>query len=607
MTADKLPPDLIQTPEQEALRSYINNPDPETKAELLAKYEPMLQEAIAGAIEVINEFKADHPAALQYDREQAFLKLTAKEITFVDYDKDPERQANYELYYSLNQYKLDDLLTYIQILKYPQKKPGKVITTRLIKSVLAAMKRIHAGTNCPINFLADLSTVKSEQAITELFLIYQYEPYVSGRIKTFELYRQQTAYFKRIGHPTDGPDFKQSYENFDLISAKLAESLNKLQAIIDQAGISDLVAGFIQKLQPGERIRQTHTLDKPYVMVLSSPLTKAAKQILNAPGRVRNGKGKGTSYSRTEHAITNKSVIKYKGSDTELEFTLENTKVLFSKGIKSGAKIFNFLLEKLNDQGYSEVTTYSLQELVDNGIYASTRSAYNNLPKILDKMYEISIEGSTTIYQGRKRDPKKFKKTRLIYELSTTNFGINTLSFTPIIREGLKYITILPSWSYYLSDNAFMLLDYIYIIARQQLKTIKTTGSFQVSIEAVRAHLGLMTIKEAGRDPGKLIRNVIEQAIDEIEQMRDKQDAKRDFEESKKSLSSLQITPIFDFGNDTTETFLQGHLKIELDEYGINYMVNRAVDLEKELSKKAKIEEKAEQKALEKKFKSAQE
>lgn len=595
MTADKLPPDLIPTPEQEALRSYINNPDPETKQSLLAMYEPMLQEAIAGSIEVINQFKRDQPAAFQYDHNQAFLKLTTKEITMEDYDKDPERQANYELYYSLDQYKLDDLLTYIQILKYPQKKPGKVLSDKLIKSVLAAMKRIHSGTNCPINFLAILSTVTSEKAITELYLIYQYEPYVSGRIKTAELHRQQTAYLreltnspKRIDHPTDGPDFKQSYQNFDVISEKLGDSLNELQAIIDQTGISDLVAGFIQKLQPGERIRP----EKPSPFNLpNTTATMITNRVIHNPGRVDDVNHRITE---RKNPMTGRRSYNYKSKTDDLTWIINGE----LKPITNGPKLFNFFLQKANEQHWPEDgIKFNLQELVDIGIYSDKPAAYKGLENSVKKMQDIDISGEVTGYEGRK--PKKIRSIGgAIIMTRDISFNQCLIMLQPIFNAGYIPITPITDPNFNrLPKLAYKLYDYIMKCARLSANTkrIKKDGYFNLSMEAIRIDLGLPSIEEAGKDPKYLIVDKIDKALGEIM--------------DSAGLEGMKIEIITKYDENKPRPpvtdYLSGYIKITVDDTARGILEERAAEKDQEIKKSAAIKAKAIEKAAEKAAKSA--
>ena len=319
-----------------------------------------------------------------------------------------------------------------------------------------------------------------------------------------------------------------------------------------------------------------------YFTLPSTCLTNTTKKILNNPTRV--GSSRRGQIKQMENYLTKDSVITYKGNDSTLTFTLERTKELFTKKMQSGAKVFNFLLQKLNEQNRQEVTKFQLIDLVNNGIYANKDSAARGLKTVLDKMYAISIEGITTGYDGRKKEKKTFVKSRIISAFKVS-YNECIVSITPIIRESMPYITLLPNWSYTLNENSFMLLDYIFYLARQNAKQIKETGSFNISLDAIRIHLGLPTIEEAGRDSKKLIFEPIEKAITEIEDSRNGTD--------------IKMTPFYNLSYKHISEYLAGRLGIELDETARNYMDQRALAQEEEYKKEQKRAEKSKQKAVE--------
>lgn len=332
---------------------------------------------------------------------------------------------------------------------------------------------------------------------------------------------------------------------------------------------------------------------RPYFMVPSTPLTKLAKQIVNNPTRIQSTR-KGR-IQRKDLQLTDSSILIYSGNGQQLTIELANIKNLFSGKIRNGAKVLTFLCEKMNGQNYAETTFFSLQELVDNGIYKNKNTAYKGLKTNLDTLAAVSIEGVIVKYEGKKEKEVRHRKAHLVAERDIS-WNICSVTFPPIMREGMKFITILPRWSYTLSDTAFMLLDYIYTLARQRSIKVKNDGFFTLSLEAVRAHLGLPSIEEAGKDPGKRIKNIIEGALEEIEIARDQADSISSNEDH--NIKSLLITPIFDYGTDSVKEYLKGYLKVELDEEAQEYMNKRALEHEKKLLKRAKEGEKQRKAAL---------
>lgn len=333
-----------------------------------------------------------------------------------------------------------------------------------------------------------------------------------------------------------------------------------------------------------QQAEATRTLYELYGTLPSSPATNLIKQTLNSPKRVsahRRGQIK-----QTEHYLSGDSIITYKGNDSTLTLTLDRTKELFTKKIQSGAKVFNFLLEKLNEQNRPEVISFTPTELINKGIYANKDSTVRGLNHVLSKMYAISIEGVTTEYAGTKKADKTYAKSRLIAAYKV-NYASCEVAITQLIRNNTRAITILPSWGYALNDNAYTLLDYLYYLARQNYKKITKDGYFNISLEAIRTHLGLPTIKEAGREPKKLIMDPIEKAITEIEEARNGAD--------------IKITPIYNYDYKNITEYLEGYLRIELDETGQSYMSERTIAQEQEYKKHLKELNKSRQKNSSKK------
>jgi hypothetical protein len=309
-----------------------------------------------------------------------------------------------------------------------------------------------------------------------------------------------------------------------------------------------------------------------YYTIPSNSITKTAKLILNNPMSVksiRRGQIKQTDL------LNKNAIITYKGNDSVLNFELAK----ITRRVKNGAKIFNFFLQKLNEQHRQEITTFQLDELVSNGLYANKDSAYRGLKKVTDKMMSISIEGSITLNVDGKRKEVRNAKAVLIAQRDIT-YNKCCVSLPPILR-GATYITLLPSWSYNLSENSFMLLDYIFYLARQSTRKIKEEGHFNISLEAIRLHLGLPSPRETQRHK-QFISDPIEEAITEIEDSRKGTD--------------IKITPFYNLDYKNINEYLNGYLQIELDQVAQKYMEERALKQEEEYKKEQKRIEKASKK-----------
>lgn len=342
----------------------------------------------------------------------------------------------------------------------------------------------------------------------------------------------------------------------------------------------------IKTPKPGGAINQaeaTRTISEEFYKIPSGPATALVKKILNNPSRVtspRRGQIK-----QTTHRQTKDSIITYKGKDSILTATLEQTKELFTRKIQNGAKVWNFLMEKLNEQHRPEIITFTPTDLISRGIYANKDSTVKGLNNVFSKMYYISLEGEMTEYNGKKKTNQSYGKSRLIaaYKVNYTNCEV---AITPLIRNNTQAITILPTWAYTLNDNAYMLLDYIYYLARQEHRNIKDKGHFNISLEAIRNYMGLPTVKKAMKHQEQLIQRPIEKAIEEIE--------------NTQSGADIKITPLFKYDPHTVTDWLQGWIQIELGEEARTYMEERAIAEEKEYRKHLQAITAAKQKALEK-------
>ena len=215
-----------------------------------------------------------------------------------------------------------------------------------------------------------------------------------------------------------------------------------------------------------------------------------------------------------------------------------------------------------------------LSELVEAGIYANPDSAYRGLKTVLDKLMRIHVEGSVKVYEGRKRKEVGHAKAAIIGEYKVT-YNKCVARLPSSIREYTPYITILPRWGYALqSENAYMLLDYIYYLARQNTDKIRERGYFTIKLDTIRQHLGIPSVEEIkenhGSDYNKLIIKPIEDAITAVEE---KQDG-----------TELKITPIYEPDYKNIHEYLDGYLEIRMSGVSFEYMEQRAIKEEKRIA-----------------------
>ena len=331
-----------------------------------------------------------------------------------------------------------------------------------------------------------------------------------------------------------------------------------------------------------EPLLATIAKDTPYFNQSTTALNNLLKKTLNNPTRIESTR-KGQITHKYDD-ITQAIRLTYEGADANYAVTIGQAKTLFAKRVQNGAKIFNFLLKKLNEQNYQEDTEFFLKELVDLGIYANLDSAYRGVKTVTDKLMNIHVEGKITVYQGRKRKERYNVKSGVVM-FREISYNKCLVKLPPIIRNASQNVTILPVWAYALeSENAHMLIDYIFYLARQNADKLKERGYFTMSLETVRIQLGLPSpdeVKEShNRNYNLHIINPIEEAIAAIE--------KNQLE------NELTITPIYSHDYKNIDEYLDGYLEIRLCGKALEYMENRALIQEEKQAETKRLEEKKE-------------
>ena len=225
-----------------------------------------------------------------------------------------------------------------------------------------------------------------------------------------------------------------------------------------------------------------------------------------------------------------------------------------SKTNKTFTKVLLFTLQKMTAQNFPLEVGFSLQELVDLGMYSNTSNAGRAVKEFFAQQKLTTLSG--TVKKGRKT--VKEEGGILFYHYRLEN-GFVKLSVNENFNMEFiaNYFTIFPRFAYALSNNAFSLVRYIFFLARQNTQAIKDKGTFRISLEAIRENLGLPSPEDVqNRRYRQLIIEPIEKAIEETEE------ALRNVPEAKEY--GFTLTP---YGTDTTNInkWLQGYLEIGLN------------------------------------------
>lgn len=251
-----------------------------------------------------------------------------------------------------------------------------------------------------------------------------------------------------------------------------------------------------------------------------------------------------------------------------------------SKTNKTFTKVLLFTLQKMTAQHFPLEVGFSLQELVDLGMYSTTSNAGRAVKAFFEQQKLTTLSG--TVKKGRKT--VKEEGGVLFYHYKINN-GFVTLSVNENFQFDFiaNYFTVFPRFAYALSNNAFSLVRYIFFLARQNAQAIKDKGTFTISLESIRENLGLPSVDEVkNRKYRQFIIEPIEKAIEETEE------ALLSVPEAKEY--GFTITPV---GTETSsiEEWLHGYLEIGLKGDFAETFIRLATNAEKDRERWAKIKQ----------------
>lgn len=191
---------------------------------------------------------------------------------------------------------------------------------------------------------------------------------------------------------------------------------------------------------------------------------------------------------------------------------------------KSVSKLFTYFLVKTGEQALSDnrltsdVISFPLKELVENGTYSSIRAARRGIENAKFAIMGIAFYGS--IKKGKNNITQSIAAT-LFPTLYIDNSVVYVRLNTDIMWEAFApYFTRLPKWAFKLSSKPWDLLSYIFYLARQKnnLDKISKQGYFTISFQAIHSRLVLPEAKYT-KNPKRDIKEAIDEAVTEIEEL----------------------------------------------------------------------------------------
>ena len=220
--------------------------------------------------------------------------------------------------------------------------------------------------------------------------------------------------------------------------------------------------------------------------------------------------------------------------------------------IKSTAamKLFIFLLAKANQQHFSPIITFSLQELVNNGMYSHIENARQGFKNHIAAVQSLQIAGEM---KKGKRNIKQHGGVLFYNHEIDNNIVKVSVNENFDIEFLASYYTKLPAWAWSLSNNAFELLLYIFMKARAE-----RNAKFNVSLSIVREKLALPTKEEYTEKnkkwkPAQYVKEPITAAVQNIIDV-----AKQNQDEN------IVIEPHYVINDRDLEEWLNGFIAVQI-------------------------------------------
>lgn len=262
--------------------------------------------------------------------------------------------------------------------------------------------------------------------------------------------------------------------------------------------------------------------------------------------------------------------------------SFDDITILKGKNNKGFSKLFAYCLIKANEQNYSPTITFPLKDIVSVGMYSSLRSARKGFVDNIIKIMGLTFKGEC--HKGKQIIKEAGGKLFYHYEIEN-NYVTLYLNPQLNIEFLASYFTLMPSFAFKLNTNSFSLINYIFFLARQNTMEIKEKGCFNISLKAIHNYLCLPGLKET-KEHSRLIKEPIEKAIEEIEEMNNDAD--------------LTITPYYKSDNCSVAEWLEGHLEIGLSGKYAKTFIEIAKKSQDIIEKSEKMRERAQEKAMQK-------
>ena len=297
--------------------------------------------------------------------------------------------------------------------------------------------------------------------------------------------------------------------------------------------------------------RMFYTMPDSSASHLLAEILSAGSKLAEIPQRKKQV-NHSTQYSVMKK--NKKRLVSMENSNVTVKVEIQD----IDKLTKPGMMFFILSMIKANEQILHdgkisrEYITFSLEELVANGMYSSERSARAGFLAGRDALTSLKVRGQ--IQKGRRKP--HIDDLSVLFIRGGIDNNQCRLYMNPYVDWNFlaQYFTRIPKYFFGLSDNAAKLLYYIFYLARQHTQNIAEKGCFCIKFRAIQNLLNLPGEKDNPK-PQETIRKPIEKAIEEIETEHSKMYGTQDF----------SILPVYDEEMRIGEYLDEGYLQINLN------------------------------------------
>ena len=242
--------------------------------------------------------------------------------------------------------------------------------------------------------------------------------------------------------------------------------------------------------------------------------------------------------------------------------------LLLSKNSYAAAKIFTYILNKALERGISSKTEkelsveFPLMDLVEDGLYADTRSARRAFIEGMNVLMTLRTNGELYLARSGKTLANNVQRTpdkdiaRVMFVGRDITKNTCKVLFNPSMNWDyfLYFYTALPVWAFQLSKRAFSLIYYIFAHMRINVRNIDKEN--RISYKTVQYWLNLPH-KDETDTPKKEIIKPITDAIKDIKYAHDeyKRQCMEELEAQKKEQTTEE-------GRQRVEKMIQKHIEM---------------------------------------------